>query len=318
MRERNARPLGLLPDRSRRVRPYGDCIHGQLARRGQTWREPGQEPSRAHLVRTPEARPSLLSKTAEPQNLLKRLGLIVLLALTGCDGTQTPRETSEPPPSATAPASYVAVYFEHDGRLVPEYHALTGGEPPRELWDFMVEGPRSEALATALTPEDRLLQIAEPDEGRLLLELSDSFWSRPDAQVYRAAAQIVNTMGNLEEGREVTLIDGLRPGTVRGPDGPIVQPLTRDDFPPPLVQIAQPVAGSIVGHTILVDLSLVPMRRVRVSVGLGGKTVASASIRGGAGHLDVPEAVGGPATFEVEIPPDLTIRLPLEVAPANR
>ena len=201
---------------------------------------------------------------------------------------------------------------------MPEYRTITGNEAPRELWDLLVGGPRNDDLTTRLGSRDRLLQIAEPDEGRLLLELGDAFWSRPDAELYRAAAQIVYTMGNLEEGREVTLIDGLRPGTVRGPSGStIAQPFTREDFRRPLIQIAQPVAGSVVGPIVPVDLSLVPMRPVVVSLEVAGEPVASAPIRNGVGQLDARDAPRGAATFEVEVEPDLEIRLPLEVAAAN-
>ena len=198
---------------------------------------------------------------------------------------------------------------------MPEYRGITGIEAPRELWDLLVEGPRDDALATSLAESDRLLQVAEPDEGRLLLEIGDAFWSRPDAEVYRAAGQIVYTMGNLEEGQEITLIDGLRPGTIRRPSGTTIsQPLAREDFRRPLIQISQPVAGSVVGPTIPVDLSLVPMRPVVVSLEVADGTVASTPIRNGLGQLDARDAPDGPATFEVEVEPGLTLRLPLELA----
>ena len=221
---------------------------------------------------------------------------------------------SGPAPSRTTPEAYVAVYFEHKGRLVPEYRGITGVDAPRQLWDLLVEGPRDDDLTTALGPGDQLLQVAEPDEGRLLLEVGDAFWSRPPAEVYRAAAQIVYSMGNLEEGREVILVDGLGPGVVKTPNGESIdQPLTREDFPGPLVQIAQPVAGAVVGPIIPVDLILTPERRVTVSLEVDDAPVAAATIRSGTGRLVVEDDVQGPARFVVELTPDVTISVPLEL-----
>ena len=189
---------------------------------------------------------------------------------------------------------------------------LEGAEPARAVWDLLVDGSRSAALTTSVS--GNLLQSAEPEEGRTLLELGEDFWSAPTQDIYRAAAQIVYSMSSVEGGRAVTLIDGLRPGKVRGPDGEsLEQPLETSDFRRPLIQVVQPVAGSTVGPNIPVELSLVPARRVTVSLELEGQTLASSVIRDGTGELVVADVATGPATFRVELSPRVTIDVPLKL-----
>ena len=236
----------------------------------------------------------------------------MLLSACEPDTRTTPRERPEPP------AQYVAVFFEHEGRIVPEYHPLGEGEPERALWDLLLDGPSDDSLRTSVRPPMELLQAAEPDEGRLLLELDDGFWDQEEEVVFRAARQIVFTMGNLEEGRAVTLIDGLRPGPIKDPDGKkLDQPLGSDDFDPPLVQVVQPTAGTTVGKTIPIDLRLTSNEPVIVSLEVDEETIASTIIHGGRGELLLNEAPGGPATVEIEIDPDLTIEVPVLLPPRD-
>lgn len=216
-----------------------------------------------------------------------------------------------PEPDEPNPKQFVAVYFEVDGRLVPEYHPFGAGEPEHALWDLLTQGPSDPELSTALERDFELLQAAEPDEGRLLLEIDDRFWDQDPETIYRSAAQIVFTMGNLEEGRAVTLVDGLRPGRIRSPDGArLEQPLERSDFEQPLVQVQQPVAGSVVGNAIPIRLLLAEERPVAVSLELAGQTEASTIIHGGAGELVVSDAPGGWGQVQVELP-EVTISVPV-------
>lgn len=243
--------------------------------------------------------------------MLKRLALVALLALGACEPDQ---RTDTPRAEPVENRSYVAVYFEHEGRLVPEYRPLEGGEPARAIWDLLAAGPSDNGLATAVESSDDLLQAAEPEEGRTLLELSEGFWSAPDEQIYRAAAQIVYSMSSVEGGRAVTLIDGLRPGTVRTPDGGVLpQPLEISDFRPPLVQVVQPVAGATVGPNFPVELNLEPERRVKVSLELEGTTLDSSVVRKGTGRMTVTKAATGPATLVVDVTPDITVEVPLHL-----
>lgn len=245
--------------------------------------------------------------------MLKRLAGIALLALValGCE----PQQATETPNPQTTPARpYVAVYFEHGERLVPEYRALEEGEPARALWSLLSDGPNDPTLATAVERPEDLLQVAEPEEGRTLLELSDDFWSSPHDTVYRAAAQIVYSMSSVEGGRAVTLINGVQPGTVRTPEGEILeQPLETSDFRPPLLQVVQPVAGATVGPEIPVELNLSPNRRVSASLVVEDKTVATSTIRGGRGQLQAENAATGPATLRLGVGAELTIELPLQL-----
>jgi hypothetical protein len=143
------------------------------------------------------------------------------------------------------------------------------------------------------------------------LEIDDRFWDQDPETIYRSAAQIVFTMGNLEEGRAVTLVDGLRPGRIRSPDGGrLEQPLERSDFEQPLVQVQQPVAGSVVGEAIPIRLLLAEERPVAVSLELVGQTEASTIIHGGTGELVVSDAPGGWGQVQVELP-EVTISVPV-------
>lgn len=163
-----------------------------------------------------------------------------------------------------------------------------------------------------------LVQAAEPDEGQLLLELSDAFWSQDPGIVYRAAAQIIFTMGNLEEGGAVTLIDGLGAGVVKTPDGEkLDQPLTRRDFDPPLVQIVQPVAGATVARTIPIDLSLARARPVKATLEIDGKTQATTTVHRGRGRLVAGEAPAGDASVEIEVDPRVRVSVPVTLAPRS-
>ncbi|MDQ4144247.1 MAG: hypothetical protein M3198_10990 [Actinomycetota bacterium] len=236
--------------------------------------------------------------------------------LIGCESDTTTPGASNRPEQV---ASYVAIYFENEKRLVPEYHPLPEGEPERALWDLLVAGPDDPALDSALSAAMELEQAAEPDEGRLLLEPSDAFWEASAPVRRRAAAQIVFTMGNLEEGREVTLIDDLRPGRIEDADGnPVAQPLTRETFGPPLIQVSQPVAGAAVARTIPIDLSLSPRRPVAVSLETEEGTVATTVIRDGTGELAVNQAPPGTATVAMELEPGLTVEVPVRLSPPRK
>ena len=240
-----------------------------------------------------------------------RVAFLALLAVLGCD-PQQPREVPEPQPTSGRP--FVAVYFEHGARLVPEYRPLGDGDPARSVWALLAAGPKDPELTSAIERPDDLLQVAEPEEGRILLELSNDFWSAPDEIVYRAAAQIVFSMSSVEGGRAVTLIDGIQPGTVRTPKGELLeQPLETSHFPAPLVQVVQPVAGATVGSEIPVELNLSPNRRVSASLVVDGKTVATTVIRNGRGELTVDEPVTGPATLRLEVLPQLSLELALRL-----
>ena len=231
----------------------------------------------------------------------------MLAALGACD------EDAPPEPNEPERTQFVAVYFEEAGRLVPEYHPLGDGEPERALWDLLLTGPSDPELSNALDGGPELLQAAEPDEGRLLLEIDETFWDQDAQTIYRAAAQIVFTMGNLEEGGAVTLVDGLRPGRIRGPDGRRVeQPLERADFERPLVQVQQPVAGSVVGETIPIRLSLAHARPVAVSLQVEGQTEASTIVHGGVGELVVSDAPGGWGQVQIELP-EVTVEVPVRL-----
>ena len=245
--------------------------------------------------------------------MLKRLALTGLVTLLACDPASPPTPTTSRTPTPTV--GYVAIYFEREGRLVPEYHPLERGEPAQGVWELLAAGPRDPQLDTAVPATADLVQAAEPEEGRLLLELNDAFWARPDEDVYRAAAQIVYSMSSVEGGRAVTLIDGLRPGVVRSPKGRVLaQPLTQEEFPAPLVRVTQPVAGATVGSTIPIDLTLVPPRPVAVSLEVDGEEVTSTTIRSGTGQLVVDEARPGPALIRIEAGPEVTVEVPLIIA----
>lgn len=246
--------------------------------------------------------------------MLKRLvrtALVALVVLLGCD-RQQPADTPNGQPATSR--SYVAVYFEHRQRLVPEYRPLEDGEPARALWALLAAGPSDPGLTSAVARPDDLLQVAEPEEGRTLLELSEDFWSAPDEIIYRAAAQIVYSMSSVEGGRGVTLIDGIQPATIRTPEGETLQqPLEASDFRPPLVQVVLPVAGATVGPEIPIELNLAPMRRVSASLVSEGTTLATAVTRGGRGKLTVEDFATGPVTLRLEVLPDLSIEVPLQL-----
>ncbi|MDQ4096218.1 MAG: hypothetical protein M3174_08450 [Actinomycetota bacterium] len=181
-----------------------------------------------------------------------------------------------------------------------------------------MDGPRNEELDSALDEGAELVQAAEPDEGRLLLEIGGGFWSQQPETIYRAASQIVFTMGNLEEGGAITLIDGLGAGRVEDPDGRVLaQPLTREDFPPPLVQVAQPVAGATVLRSIQIDVSLAREGSVTAMLNVDGRVVATTTLRGGRGRLVANDAPAGPAVIELKIEPRVSVEVPVTLAPRS-
>lgn len=170
---------------------------------------------------------------------------------------------------------YVAVYF-HDGRaLIPEYRRLSETRPIDDLLGSLVAGPISSRAQTAMDPDVRLVSDAETGQG-LLLELNDAFWDEPRARVRMAAAQIVYTMAGIEEGKEVTLLDGLVPGPVVRPDGGrLTQPLDRDEFRSfrPWIEVIHPVAGALVANPLPVNVSLRRDTTVQVKVIADGEVV---------------------------------------------
>ncbi len=162
--------------------------------------------------------------------------------------------TSAPAPEAPLPPtqSFVAIYH-YDGRaLAARYTPLPPGEPARELIGLLLQGPAETGLRSAIPAGTESPSQAEAGVG-LVLEMSDGFWSGGAAAIRRRAGQVVFTMANLEEGKQVTLLKGLVPGEVRDNNGDVLrQPLRRDDFRDlrPWIQVIQPVAGAIVGATV--------------------------------------------------------------------
>ncbi len=139
--------------------------------------------------------------------------------------------------------------------------------------------------------------------------MDKAFWSGPPEEVRRRAAQVVFTMAAIEEGKQVTLLDGLVPGDVTGVDGEVLrQPLEREDLADlrPWIQVIQPVAGAIVGQSV-------PVRVLS-----RGHRPLHASVTGGSGNI-VPAIRLGPEGGTVgAIPPDtsedLTINLVTRIA----
>lgn len=244
--------------------------------------------------------------------MLRRSALAILLTLLACESAN---DTLAEPTSPAAIIGYAAVYFEHDERLVPEYHRLASGEPAHSVWDVLVGGPNDPELDSAIPEGAELLQVAEPEEGRLLLELDEAFWQRPDDEVYRAAAQIVYSLSSVEGGRAITLIDELGPGVVRNDQGrELPQPLSQEDFPAPLIRVTQPVAGATVGTSIPIDVTLVPHRSATATLEVDGEEIAAERIRSGIGRLVANEAPSGPAVVRIQIDSGPSVEVPIVIA----
>ena len=243
------------------------------------------------------------------------------MAVVACD-RDTPTEKS------LAPAQqYAAVYYWHeDGGLLPEYRTIDDSDVVQQMWDYLVTGPQARGLVTKVDAGSVLLQQAEPEEGRMLLELNDRFWSAPPRELHDATAQIVNTMGSLEGGDDITLIDDVRPGLIDRPSGQeIAQSLTIEDFPAPLVRISQPVPGAVVGSAahpndnlsdsqveIPIVLTLAHDKPVIVSAEMGGNH-ASMIVHDGRGRLLLNNPPAGEWTIVIQLDIGVTVEFPVHI-----
>lgn len=175
-------------------------------------------------------------------------------------------------------------------------------------------------------PPDAFLAASEreAESEQITIELADAFWSLPAGETYAAAAQIVYTLSTLEGGKEVLLLDGTVPGeVVDGSFEPMEQPLTRAHFDDvaPWIEIVQPVAGSVVGHTLLISVRSRSDRLLAVITGPGGASIAQRRIKaGGAEQIELPNATEGPVSLSITTTgpdPGHEVILPLVVAPGS-
>ena len=175
----------------------------------------------------------------------------------------------------------------------------------------LLDGPTDPDRTTALVAGTELVSAAEAGEG-LLLEMNDEFWDGTEAEVRRRAAQVVFTAAALEEGKEITLLEGLTPGRVVGRDGKAIeQPMTGADFKDlePWISVIQPVAGALVANPIPVRLETAD--RVTVGFAAAADGAPTIDLRRGKAFLPVPDEMEREAL--VRIVSDSTERLPVLV-----
>ena len=175
----------------------------------------------------------------------------------------------------------------------------------------LLDGPADPERTTALVAGTELVSAAEAGEG-LLLEMNDGFWDGTEAEVRRRAAQVVFTAAALEEGKEITLLEGLTPGRVVGRDGKAIeQPMTQADFRDfePWVRVVQPVAGALVADPIPVRLQTAD--RVTVGFAAAEDDAPTIDLQRGKGFLPVPDEMERDAL--VQIVSDGAERLPVLV-----
>lgn len=148
---------------------------------------------------------------------------------------------------------YVAAWFVNGHGLDPVYRQLDPGDDIAGALIGLLEETPEEPLQT-FVPEGSFVSSGEREGSESLqVELGTAFWDQPAGEVYAGAAQIVNTLATLEEGKEVILLDGTIPGEILdGSFEPISQPLSRDSFEElqPWFVVEQPVAGSTVGASV--------------------------------------------------------------------
>jgi hypothetical protein len=172
---------------------------------------------------------------------------------------------------------------------VPRIDSLPKGEPVEEVFALLAEEPDGSFLHTEVPPEAEVVQEAEPQEGELVIDLNEEFWSGDAESIRTRVAQFVFTLSGLEEGRSITLLKGAAPARVPGPNGaPMPQPFSAEDFPDPrpLIQIAQPPPGATVPPKVPVKV-IVPKGAqawgiISLDEHLGSKT----KLKNGGGMLD--------------------------------
>ena len=153
------------------------------------------------------------------------------------------------------------IFFFQAGRLVPEYRRLPAGDPAEAVYALLQQGSRT-GRDTAMESNAQLIQSAEAGSG-FVLEMSDDFWSGSSEDVYRRAAQLVFSLAVLEEGKQITLLDGTVPGRIETLEGTRLRgALERADFEDvaPWIEVFQPVAGSLVANPIPVEARTVDGR----------------------------------------------------------
>jgi hypothetical protein len=206
--------------------------------------------------------------------LLKKSLWLTGLLLVSCTNIGVSDSPRRPPRS-----QFVAVYFFDGAALAPEYNPLPRAAPQDAIMSLLLDGPSTDGWTTALAPHTLLLSTDEVDE-RLVLQMSSAFWSGSKEAVRKRAAQIVYSMATLEEGKEVTLLDGFSPGAIAGARGrPLKQPLERGDFADlqPWIQVLQPVAGALVANPIPIRVIVRGHDRASVEVVAGRRVVGRSS-----------------------------------------
>lgn len=229
-------------------------------------------------------------------------------------------ETEAPPEGSGA---VVAVYFFDGDVLVPEYRALPGGNPQRAFVDLLEEGPRHEALESRFAERgggafERGGETATRSGEALVFGLTEAFWDAPDPLLYERTAQLVFTAASLEAGKQVVLLrNGVPASSVRADGSELDLYLERADFRDvhPWIEIAQPVAGAVVGRTIPVSFTVRFDEPVRIDVFIGTEVVRSVTTTRSRLTLRIGRSPNEQATmrfsqrgYEVEVPLRLAAR----------
>lgn len=187
---------------------------------------------------------------------------------------------------------------------MPEYRELPTDEEgaAARLVRLLEEAPRDERHRSLIPKGTEVLETRESEPEGLALELNTTFWELPAGEMYAAAAQIVNTVAALEDGKRVELMQGFVPGEIRDGDGRLLrQPLTRDSFPDlrPWIEIHQPVPGSLVAGTVPVRGAVSGGEDAFALLSMNGTTQVRDSFEQGMADLSVPAGVSGSGTVAV-------------------
>jgi hypothetical protein len=213
--------------------------------------------------------------------------------------------TPERPTDRQTP-EYAAVYFLEGHGLAPEFRELPAGEPAAGLIELLNEGSSYEGRTNLVPAGTVALEVRAAEPDGVAVELGEVFWSLPEGERFAAAAQMVYTLGALEDGRNIVLMQGFVPGEIRDANGELLtQPLTRANFEElePWVELLQPAPGAIVsGRFPLVVRQRVEGRVQATLHGDDGRVLSSVRTTTGEATMRVPGGTEGPLTLRVLAP----------------
>jgi len=142
----------------------------------------------------------------------------------------TPAASRSPGASASVATQSAQLFFEADGKLVPEQTQVSTASPLRQSLEQLLRGPKDTAHFTEIPKSSQLLDVSLAN-GTATVSLDHAFFGPGGATAALVrVGQVVYTATQFPDVRSVQLLDEGKPPGPIGEGLSVNRPLTRQDF----------------------------------------------------------------------------------------